>query len=485
MLQNITADSLQIIKDCWKKPIDDVLAKSFTTGTGLVAYDLQPRALTLYPVITPIRNKIPRIGPHGGTATNWKAITGVNTSHMALGISEGNRGGIPSTSTKNYMATYKSFGMEDNVTFEADYAAQGFDDVKALAIEGLLRAVMIGEEELIIGGNTSLQLGVTPTPTLVASGTGSSLAAAALTVQVAALSSRGYTTGSVSGGVPTTVTRTNADGSTDTFGGGSAQISAAATVTPAAGNSVTASVVPVQGAIAYAWFWGTGSNAVLGAITTSSQVVISAAATGTQAANGLAADNSTNALAFDGLISQICAPGSGAYYNALPAGSTFTSDGAGGIVELNTALESFWDNYRLSPDLLLVNSQELKNITRKVLANGGAPLFRFNMQDGGNTVSAGSVVGNYLNPFTMSGGANIDIMLHPNVPPGTVIFMSRTIPYPLSNCPNVLQMKLRRDYYQIEWPLRTRRYEYGVYFDGVLQNYFPPAFGMITNIANG
>jgi hypothetical protein len=49
----------------------------------------------------------------------------------------------------------------------------------------------------------------------------------------------------------------------------------------------------------------------------------------------------------------------------------------------------------------------------------------------------------------------------------------------------VLQIKTRRDYYQLEWPLHARRYEYGVYTDEVLQNYFPPAFGMITNIANG
>ena len=131
------------------------------------------------------------------------------------------------------MATYKSFGMEDNVTFEADYAAQGFDDVKALAVEGLLRAVMIGEEELIIGGNTSVQLGITPTPVLAASGTGSPLTAVAYTVQAVALSFRGLNVSSVTGGVPDTVTRTNADGSTDTFGGGSAQISAAATITPA------------------------------------------------------------------------------------------------------------------------------------------------------------------------------------------------------------------------------------------------------------
>ena len=332
---------------------------------------------------------------------------------MSLGISEGNRGGIPTTTTRNYVATYKSFGMEDSVTFEADYAAQGFDDVKALAIEGLLRAVMIGEEELIIGGNSSLQLGTTPTPSLIASGSGSSLAAAALTVQAVALSNRGYATATIASGVPASVTRTNADGSSDTFGGGSAQVSAVAVMTPAAGNNVTATVATVPGAVGYAWYWGLGGSAVLGAITTTNQVVITAAAIGTQAASALSADNSTNALAFDGLISQICTAGSGAYYNALPTGSTFTSDGAGGIVELNTALESFWDNYRLSPDLLLVNSQELKNITKKVLANGGAPLFRFNVADGSNQLSAGSVVGNYLNPFTMSGGANIDIMLHP------------------------------------------------------------------------
>jgi hypothetical protein len=63
------------------------------------------------------------------------------------------------------------------------------------------------------------------------------------------------------------------------------------------------------------------------------------------------------------------------------------------------------------------------------------------------------------------------------------MFYSQTIPYPLSNVGNVLQKTLRRDYWQIEWPLRTLKYEYGVYFDGVLQNYFPPAFGLIYNIA--
>ena len=217
-----TQDTLSLIKKSWDNPIDGILAKSITVASGLVAYDLQPRALQLYPVITPLRNKIARV-PGTGTAAHWNAITGINASGIALGLSEGHRGGVLSTSTKSYMAAYKSFGFDDNVTFEADLAAQGYDDAKAIAIDGLLRSVMIAEENMIIGGNTSVALGVTPTPSLIAGGSGTALAAAALTVQAVALTHRAYAAAGVATGVPASVTRTNADGSTDTYGGGSAQ----------------------------------------------------------------------------------------------------------------------------------------------------------------------------------------------------------------------------------------------------------------------
>jgi hypothetical protein len=359
-----------------------------------------------------------------------------------------------------------------------------------MSVRNLLSAVMIAEEKKIIGGNggSLCQLGVTPTPVAVASGSGSSLTAVAYTIQCIALTHAGYLNDSVAAGIASVVTKTNADGSTDTYGGGSAQISAALTITPGAGNSITATVPAVKGAVAYGWFWGTGGAAYLGSITTTSQVVISAAATGTQLASSFpAADNSGDALSFDGLISQICSTtsASGSYYNALTPGATLTSNGAAGILEINNALSSFWNTYNLSPDLMLVNAQELNNITSKVIAGGGAPLFRFNMNNGGDTIRGGAVIGSYLNAFTMNGGAEIQIALHPNVPPGTILFMSRTLPYPLSNVTNVLQMKVRQEYYQLEWPKRSRRYEYGVYVDEVLQNYFPPAFGMITNITNG
>src|SRR3990172_6963992 len=69
------------------------LQKAITTSTGIVNYDLQRPAKNLYPVITPLRNRIPRVMGNGGTATNWKeiaAITGSGVSSMPW-IPEGQR----------------------------------------------------------------------------------------------------------------------------------------------------------------------------------------------------------------------------------------------------------------------------------------------------------------------------------------------------------------------------------------------------------
>ena len=48
-----------------------------------------------------------------------------------------------------------------------------------------------------------------------------------------------------------------------------------------------------------------------------------------------------------------------------------------------------------------------------------------------------------------------------------------------------MRILCRRDYYQIDWPKRSRRDEYGVYADEVLQHYAPFSMGVISNIARG
>jgi hypothetical protein len=476
------------------------LQKAISTATGLTWYDLEPYAKLLYPVITPLRNEIKRVPGSGDTATHWKTITGVNIKNLSFGLSEGQRGGSVTTKTNDMVAQYKSFGLDDSVTFEADLAAQNFDDVKQLAVDNLLRAVMIQEEQCIVGGNASLALGVTPTPAVsdVAT-TGTLLANTTYSVICVALTLEGFVNSQPLGPVPAQVTRTNTDGSQSTYGGGSAQKSANNTVTTANdGNNthcVAASVSPVNGAVGYAWYWGAAGAEVLGQITTINSILIKANATGTQTALSLpASDNSQNGLIFDGLMTQILTPGSGAYVKVMATGTagtgtTLTGDGAGGIVEIDAAFKSFWDTARLSPQAMLVNSQELTTITKNAIAGGTAPIFRFvgDMQGATSVdqlkLTAGAVVGTYLNKYTMNGGQLVQVLLHPNIPPGTIIFYSRTIPYPLSNVKNLLQMKMQRDYFQIEWPQVRPAWEYSVWARGLLQNYFLPAFGIITNIA--
>ena len=71
------------------------------------------------------------------------------------------------------------------------------------------------------------------------------------------------------------------------------------------------------------------------------------------------------------------------------------------------------------------------------------------------------------------------------MPAGTILFDTRTVPYPLSGVGNLVQVKTRREYQAVDWPVTTRRYEAGVYADEVLQHFFPTALGIITNIGNG
>lgn len=460
--------------------------------SGLTFYDLELGAKSLYPVLTPLRNETPRVSGKGGIQAAWRAITGINTSGMRIGVSIGNRGGVQAVSTQDYTAAYKGIGLEGSADFEAQYAGMGFDDVRAVAARTTLEATMLGEEAMILGGNGSaVALSQTPTPALSA-GTSGSLGTMTLSVICVALTLDGVLNGSVLGGIQQQITRANADGSSDTFGGGASGKSVANTASiNGSTGSCTASVTAVKGAMGYAWFWGVAGSEVLGAITDINSVLITAAATGSQTAASLStADWSQNALSFDGLIYQALKTGSNSYVytmatGAAGTGTPLTADGAGGVIEIETVLKWMWDNYRLGPDTMWVNSQQARDISVKILSGTAVAAQRFVFNTVQDAIGGGIMVRTYTNRYSMAGGSVVDIKVHPNMPAGTILLTSKKLPYPLANVTNVMQIRTRQDYYQIEWPLVSRKYQYGVYADEVLQHYFPPSMALITNIANG
>jgi hypothetical protein len=487
-------ETLDAVRAAQKVALDsDYVRKAWAQATGLVAYDLEPAAKKLYPVLTPLRNITSRVGSNAGdTATRWKAITGINTTAVFAGLSEGNRGGVITSTVADYVAAYVGIGLEDYVTFEADYADGQFDDVKARAAEGLLRSVMIAEELMIFGGNSGTALGTTPTPATATATTGGTIAAATYNCACVALTHQGYLRSSLANGVPSTIVRNNPDGSSDTINAGAAQRSATASqVTTGSTSTISLSVTTVRGAVAYAWYVGTSGNEKLEAITTTSHVLLTAlAGTGQNYSAAPTSDRSAQGTySYDGLLYTALKTGSNAYYAALAngtpgTGTKLSSDGAGGITQIETAFRYFWDNYRLSPDTIWVSAQQAIDITALVIKNGGATLININTdaKTGLVNMTAGASVGQYLNKLTNS---LVQIRIHPNAVDGTILFTTAALPYSLSGVQDVWRIKTRQEYYQLEWPLRTRKYEYGVYADEVLQHFFPPSLGVITNIQPG
>jgi hypothetical protein len=476
----------------------DSLAKNVTISTGLTAFDLQAPAKNLYPTITPLRNSIARVARlNPGDAAHWRSIFGTTGSGFdAMGwVPEGQRSASMSYSAVSVTLPYVTLGEEDTVTFEAEAAAQGFEDINATATLRILQKTMRKEETALLGGNTSLALGKPGTPTLSASGTGGTLPATTYSVIVVALTFEGYRNSTLAGGVATTMTITGNDGNTYTLSGGSSLRSTNSTQAVSAGQTQFATVPVVNGAVAYAWYIGGAGSETLQAITTINSAAFSAPliTSGQQPATAVTADNSRNpGLAFDGLLTDGFNPSTSSFVQALPSGTAgtgtpLTPSGRGSILEIDSMLLQMWNSYRLSPTVIYVNAQEQKNITAKCLTNASGPLVRYNVdasQSAPYEFTASGVVRWYYNPFT---GVEIPMPVHPDLPPGTILAYCERLPawYQSNETPNVAEVLTRRDYYRVDWPVRTRRREFGVYTEEVLAIYASFGIGILTNIGNG
>ena len=496
-------------------------ADTINSATGLLWYDLKPIVQMLYPFkeLIPCIGKLPRVAADGGNAFHWKRVVAINAGNVSPGVSEGNRGARIPIVVQDQQATYKTMGLESSATFEARLGSLNLTpDAIGVQVQSTLRSTMIAEEQTLFLGNASLQLGTTPTPTCSAGGTGGNLpSSGTLYVVCVALSGLGwlnytpYNSITNTGGVPGQVTKVNADGSTDTFGGGSAAPSAEGTAALSSGVVVTASVAAVPGAYAYAWYISTGTGTeTLAIITQANEVIFSKLpSAGQQPVNNLKVggafvDNSTNNLLPDGILTQIfgsvfgSAPGTAMSTNPnLPNGISLTTGGslvyyaatgntgltiAGtNIGEFDALLQAAYDQYKIGFDKIYMSATDLANFSGTMLSQGSSSMFRilFDAEAETGRIVAGRRVTSYLNKFF---GNTMDIEVHPYLPPGTIVFWSDRTPYELSGVGNILEAHVRQDYYQIQWPLVTRRYEYGVYVDEVFACYFTPAFAVITNL---
>ena len=528
-LQQISQETIELTKTLFQKT-DQGLEKAITTSTGLYGYSLEQPAKRLYPVLSPLRNRISRQkAPIGAPLTNWKAITGINTTNVRAAVSFGTR----NTATITYgrsdrSATFKTIGLEDTVQDESVWYGRGFEDVRALSSLSTLQSLMIEEEKLILGGlSDAMTLGTTPTPTVAKAATGGLNHAANFYVKVVALSLYGYLNSTLND---------YADATGRIYDHGI--YSATATVgSCSATDTVFARLAaPTGGAFAWAWFVATHASAEpaslkLYAITTIPSVRITDISKdirgGTLSSNigsdktspasqNFSTDTSGDANAFDGLFPQVLPPYAtlttlGTYpsgtlkkvtgsqstqyvtsaivYDMAPGddfqGTGLTADNAGGIVEFDLVLKALWDHARIGPSLVLVNSQEAGNITRKIGGSTGLG-FRIQASQGDKGIVGGIYVAAYLNKYSSSltpgSPDQVPLMMHPFLPPGTILFLSENLPYPDNNVPRVLEIETQQEYADFEWARTQRQYEHGVYANQVLKHYFPAGCAVIRGL---
>ena len=481
-LQSQVMASREIVKDI---TIGDGSTTGSPIGTGLVPFDLEAPAKYLAPRPTPLRNKLPREKGQG-TSRRFKRITGITGSGTGgvgvfhPGISETtqnnfapsgasnalylNRGAKITYAGDDKVVPYFEFGVSDSVSFAAQYAGQGFQDVRALSAQSLLYSSMLLEERMLLmgrGSNASYFSGALSAPSITIT----------LRAPVA-----GETAISGAG------TNIYVKATSDAGDFGQSVLSSVASVAASAGTVADVKITSaVTGALGYRVYSGTGSSQpadsalFLDGRTGSLTYTLQGAFPTTIAASTAASDTSAYANGYDGIMPTVTGANSG-YTKNINGSFNATSPGS----EFQTAFASLYDSVKADPDEILFNGTDRKNLS-ELLKNSSSNNYRLTLtQDEIGNAVMGSVITAIQNEVT---GKVVPMTVHPWMPQGNTAILSYTLPIPDSQVSNVWSVVNVQDYMGINWPVIDFQYQISSYWQGTFLCYAPAWNGSVTGIA--
>lgn len=411
----------------------DPLAKSITSSSVPGIYLIRLAKLML-PVYAGLTKRLPTESPKTGSdQAIWKAQLGFGSlsEKSFFRIAEANIGVEPPTSFLTFTAPYNDLSVNDSVTLKALRAGAGYSDPLQIGVIKAMSALLRGQERVVLGSNSAAISAVSAVT--VAQGTPAQtvLAAGSYMVGVTALTYEGWLAQSKGGSAAV----------------GETAITPAAQFVLGAGSSVSVTWPAVAGAVAYnVYMSGSGAHGTSGSNARWNQTVvinkatISALSTGTLAPP--TADTTANATyGYEGILSW-CESGS-AYGNEIPNKQTITDNsgsgltaGNGGITQFDTILASLWTTWHTAPSLMIMSPNMNASLVGKLQSLGSGTFYRVDVTNERNTVNGGMMVSGYVNkfaPFADGTPRMIDVMPHPYMPDGTVLFLSETIPYPMGN----------------------------------------------------
>ncbi|HEY2763401.1 MAG TPA: hypothetical protein VGJ13_05225 [Pseudonocardiaceae bacterium] len=456
-------------------------------STGLVAFDLEAPAKMLFPRPTPLRNRIPRTRGYG-TSHKFKVISGITGSGTG-GVGNLHPGIVDSTQTNfavsgasnslyyhrgpkisyaGYDVTvpYVQNGVSDEVTWSAQFAGQGYQDIRSLSRTSLLYSSMLMEERLLLmnRGTTSGFSGAMAAPT------GVTLTDRAPAAGETALS--GVTTN-----IYVKVT-------SDAGAFGESVATAAATVAVTSGHVVDLAFTDAAQALGYNYYVSTGASdpgdasrwfwqRVSGLPTGGKIVLQGALPTGGKTVP--TSDTSAYPAAYDGILPIVMGANSG--YNKK-INAAFATGGSAGT-ELQSGFSSLYDSVKADPDRALFNGADRKQLS-EALKTGNSTNYQLKItQDEISGVTLGDVAVAVLNEVT---GKRVEFEVHPWLPQGVVPILSDTLPLPDSQVSNVWSVVNVQDYMGVDWPVLQFTYDTSSYWFGTFICYAPQWNGCLSGI---
>jgi len=441
--------------------------------SGLVPYDLDPVLSLLIPKELYLRNSIARIKAQG-QALEFRRITGVSNAGVG-GVGQASSffnsnsastsfGGVslnrPTKITYAADKIVKSFveqGLSDSVSLQAEFAGQGYTDLRQLSHTALIWAHFLAEERNMLNAvSTALPTTGLGTVTGANDTTGSGLpATSSSTVQITLSSAYGETAPVSAGSV------TNA--------------------TAGQGVKVTWTGTAPYGAVAVNIYVTVGST-VYRATTPSLASGVTGLSFATYAAGVPASDGSYNTYAagansgsgYDGFISTLAQSGG---YQAQFNNTVASQSEPGGFIQ--DALVSLYNSTMADPEVIFTSAAVRRALSKALQSQQSSTSYRFNYSTGSDGVAIGAMVTGIANEAT---GTMLDLVTHRFMPAGAMVIHQKQLPFPDSGVAQTVECHNVVDSMIIEWPQIGFSYDISSYTYGSLAFRAPAWSGIITGI---
>lgn len=466
------------------------LTRSFTAGNlgigsvyGLVPFDLRAPSRLIYPVYTVYRNKLPR-PPGQGTSMQERVFTGVSGSQtggqgpLDISITELvstgsatfstwplNLPGAGSQTEVNLNVPYRFFGLTEQLSWLAQFAGQGFEDISALANLILLQEMMLNEEYQLISGST-VNIATPAAPTL--------------TVRTAQSNETAITGTAASSGYYVEVVAVNYFGTT-------AASTGTAMTGFAAGDVVDVFITPSAGALEYQIWLTASSGAATGyfwATVGGTKYTVQGATPGATATVPASDSGTGKSTRMEGIVPTLTGlSAQGGIYPTSPVSwqGGYVNNGVGTHLSYSAiyaVLKGLWDSTQTSPGAfkadpaeIVSSGSDIANLSQDVISQGAGTNYELFIQQGdvGN-VTVGAAVSQFQNPLTRS---LVKLVVHPFYYQGNADILTYQLPQTWSNVANAWEMTCVQDYVSIAWPVIDATFRYSIFLYGALCAHAP------------